>query len=388
MLWSLRMPRPSELPGLLQGLDEAGLLRTPDDGLERVRLSERFGADFLDLSSNDYLGLAADHVSRETLLRANGAGASRLIHGTRPEHLALEAELADWVGLEAALLFSSGYAANVGAIAALVGPGDHVFSDALNHASLIDGCRLSRAQVHVVPHRDLEALGRALEQAPPTGARWVVAESYFSMDGDGPDLVRLRALCDSFGAALYVDEAHSLGVFGPGGAGLCARAGIRPDLLMGAFGKATGSYGAFIASSAVVRTWLWNRARSFVFSTAPSPLSAAASLEQVRRVRAAEAERVRVLELSAHLRTELARRDIPCLTDSFGPILGLVIGDAGRAVQAAARLRAEGILVQAIRPPTVPPGTARLRITVGANHSAPQLTRAAERLAIALRETP
>jgi 8-amino-7-oxononanoate synthase len=380
------MPRPSELPALLLELDEAGLLRTPDDGLERVRLAERFGTAFLDLSSNDYLGLAADHVSRETLLSTKGAGASRLIYGTRPEHLALEAELADWVGHEAALLFSSGYAANVGALAALLAPSDHVFSDALNHASLIDGCRLSRAQVHVFPHRDLDALARALDAAPSSGARWVVVESYFSMDGDGPDLPRLRALCDAHGAALYVDEAHSLGVFGPSGAGLCAAAGVRPDVLLGALGKAVGSHGAFIAGSAVLRTWLWNRARSFVFSTAPSPLAADASLEQVRRARAAEAERSRVLELSLHLRAELGRRGVPCLSESFGPILGLVVGDAERALATAARLREAGILVQAIRPPTVPRGTARLRITISARHSAPQLTRAAELLAAALQE--
>jgi 8-amino-7-oxononanoate synthase len=381
------MPRPNDLPGLLRGLDEAGLLRTPDDGLERWRLAEQFGSAFLDLSSNDYLGLAADHVSRETLLSTKGAGASRLIHGTRAEHLALEAELADWVGQECALLFSSGYAANVGALGALLAPDDQVFSDALNHASIIDGCRLSRAHVHVFPHRDLEALGRALEDAPPSGARWVVVESYFSMDGDGPDLVRLRALCDSFGAALYVDEAHSLGVFGPGGAGLCAATGVRPDVLLGALGKAVGSHGAFIAGSAELRTWLWNRARSFVFSTAPSPLAAAVSWEQVRRARGAETERAQVLELSRHLRAELARRDVSCLSDSFGPILGLVAGEAERAVIIAARLRSQGILVQAIRPPTVPRGTARLRITVSARHTAPQLTRAADQLAAALQET-
>ncbi len=382
------MPRLSELPDLLRGLDEAGLLRTPDDRLERARLAEQLGGNVLDLSSNDYLGLAPDSVSRETRFSAKGAGASRLIHGTRPEHLALEAEVADWVGQERALYFSSGYAANVGALSALAGPSDVIFSDALNHASLIDGCRLSRARVHVFPHLDLEALEHGLKQAPESGARWVAVESYFSMDGDGPDLVRLRELCDAYGAALYVDEAHALGVFGPGGAGLCAASDVVPDVLMGAFGKAAGSQGAFIASRDVVRTWLWNRARSFVFSTAPSPLAAAATLEQVKRLKKADSERTRLLDHAQLLRDALSRRNVRCMDGSFGPILGLVVGSAERALSAAARLRAQGVLVQAIRPPTVPAGTARLRVTVSTRHTPAELERAAELLAHALRDPP
>lgn len=365
-----------------------GLLRTPDDGLERQGLAERFGGAFLDLSSNDYLGLGADHVSRETVLSSPGAGASRLIHGSRQEHLALEAELADWVGQESALLFSTGYAANVGSLAALCGPGDHVFSDALNHASLIDGCRLSRANVHVFPHLDSEALERALREAPAGGARWVVVESYYSMDGDGPDLRRLRALCDEHDASLYVDEAHALGVFGPAGSGLCRAAGVQPDVLLGALGKAVGSHGAFIAGSPALRSWLWNRARSFVFSTAPSPLAARASLEQVRRARSAHPERARLVELCQHLRAELSARGVPATPGSFGPILAVLVGEAERALEVASALRAQGLLVQAIRPPTVPAGSARLRVTVTAKHSAPSLGRAADALARALGESP
>jgi 8-amino-7-oxononanoate synthase len=382
------MPRPSELEGLLKGLEGAGLLRVPDDGLERQGLAAEFGPRFLDLSSNDYLGLGADHVSRETVLSTAGAGASRLIHGSRREHLELERELADWVGFESALCFASGYAANVGAVAALAGPGDHVFSDALNHASLIDGCRLSRATVHVFPHKDLDALARALREAPSTGARWVLVESYYSMDGDGPDLRRLRALCDETDAALYVDEAHSVGVFGPGGAGLCRAAGIVPDILQGALGKAVGSHGAFIAGSAAVRTWLWNRARSFVFSTAPSPLAAAASLEQVKRARAAEGARVELADLVTKFRAALSARGVRLIDGSFGPIVAVLVGDAERALAAGRALRAEGLLVQAIRPPTVPPGSARLRVTVTARHSSSALERAADALARAVGGKP
>lgn len=407
------MPSLRALPELLAELDAAGRLRVPDDEPLRFRLEAEWGVDFLDASSNDYLGLGRSvsretpgeappsddqaqtvpggPVSRETSSRGRtvppGAGASRLIHGTHPAHLRVEEAAAEWLGAEAALLFSSGYAANVGALGALVGQEDLVVSDALNHASVIDGLRLGRPRIVVTPHLDLEAVERALEE-PTSGARWVVVESYYSMDGDAPDLVGLRRLCDATGAHLYVDEAHGLGVFGPGGAGLCAERGVRPDVVVGAFGKAVGSHGAVVAGSRELRTWLWNRARSFVFSTAPTPEHATSLLRQIASARAANGARAALAERSGELRAALAARGIDLPSGSFGPILSLVLGAEERALAVARRLRSQGVLVQAIRPPTVPAGASRLRLTVGAGWSRATVERLADALARALASEP
>lgn len=343
------------------------------------------GTDLLDLTSNDYLGLAAEEVPPEIGAGVRyGAGASRLILGTHQEHAALEAELASWTGFEQALLFSSGYAANVGALGCLLGPGDVVFSDALNHASLIDGCRLSRAAVRVLPHRDLAALEAGLESSGGATARWVVVESYYSMDGVSPDLAELRALCDRHDAHLYVDEAHGLGVFGERGAGLCAERGVRPDVLLGGLGKACGGQGGFVASSTAVRDWLWNRARSFVFSTAPSPALTSLLIDRVRRVRTAEDRRRRLRQAIELFRQRLTELGVPLIAGSHGPIVGVPLGEAERALRLAATLRAQGILTQPIRPPTVPPGASRLRLTVTAGHAPDDLERVASALARAL----
>ncbi|HVJ19099.1 MAG TPA: aminotransferase class I/II-fold pyridoxal phosphate-dependent enzyme [Polyangiaceae bacterium] len=373
----------------LARLEGLGLLREPDDGSRRTEALDaatRAGVPLLDASSNDYLGLAASIVSRETLSAwgvSAGSGASRLIHGTRAPHLELEHQLADWVRQPSALLFASGYAANAGLLSALGVPGSLIISDALNHASLIDGCRLSRATVRVVPHLDLAAVERELERAR-TPNRWVVTESYFSMDGDGPDLPALRALCDRYEAGLVVDEAHALGVFGPEGAGRCLAQGVRPDVLVGTLGKAVGVHGAFVAGSSTLRRYLWNRARSFVFSTAPSPALAALALLHVKHVRAAEDLRATLAERSAQLREALAPRGLPPLEHSFGPIVPLVLGDNESVLTATAALATRGILVQGIRPPTVPKGSARLRLTVSASMSSTDV----ERLAKALDSLP
>jgi len=374
----------STLAERIEQLATAGLLRLPDDDLQRSRLRARFGSGLLDLSSNDYLGLAGvgpAGVSRETSVAAAatqvvdvsretgagwGAGASRLLNGTVQDHLELEATLASWLGQPASLLFPSGYAANVGALSALIDPEDAVVSDALNHASLIDGIRLSRARPAIVPHLDLAAVEQALRAAADRPARWVVMESYFSMDGDGPDLVALRALCDRYDAHLYLDEAHAIGVFGPGGRGRSSAAGVGADVVMAAFGKAVGAQGACVGASALVRVWLWNRARSFVFSTALSPVLARGIQEQVQRARAAGAARVRLDEICRAARDGLAAQGWPLAPGSFGPIVSLVVGSPQTALEMAARLEREGVLVQAIRPPTVPPGAARIRLTLNA----------------------
>jgi 8-amino-7-oxononanoate synthase len=319
--------------------------------------------------SNDYLGLA------ETLGRsaAAGAGASRLLGGDRAVHRELEAAAAGLVGAEDALVFSSGYAANLGLLSALAGPGDLIVSDALNHASIIDGARLSRARIHVVPHLDLPAVAAALA-LPRAGRAFVVTESYFSMDADSPDLGALRHLCDAHGAALVVDEAHALGVLGPEGQGLCAAAGIEADALIGTFGKAFGAAGAFVAGSKDLTLWCWNRARSFVFSTAVSPSLAASALQGLALARAQPERRERVLGAAAALRGGMSRAGLPVV--GYGPIVPWVVGEAHAAWALAERLRGQGLDVRAVRPPTVPVGTARLRLTVTAQHGPADLERA------------
>jgi 8-amino-7-oxononanoate synthase len=338
----------------LRALEEQGLLRARPAAVDLVARS---------FCSNDYLALGAEPAPPAPA----GAGASRLIVGERPEHVALESALASWLAVPSTLLFSSGYAANLGTLAALLEPGDLVVSDELNHASIIDGCRLSRARLAVVDHLSLPAVERALRQNR-TGRTWVVTESYFSMDADSPDLVRLRQLCDEHGAGLFVDEAHALGVFGPRGKGICAERGVVPDVLVGTLGKAFGASGAFVAGSEALTAWLWNRARSFVFSTGMSPATAEAALRSLRVIQGDESRHPRLHGNAERLRTGLNRLGLS--PRGYGPIVPLVIGDTERAIAVATSIRAAGIHVLPVRPPTVPAGTARLRLTTTALHSA------------------
>jgi 8-amino-7-oxononanoate synthase len=296
--------------------------------------------------SNDYLGLATEPVPHSPA----GAGASRLLGGDRAVHARLEAAAAELVGLPEALVFTSGYAANVGVLSALAGPGDLIVSDALNHASIIDGARLSRARVEVVPHLDLEAASRVLAARKEPRA-FVVTESYFSMDADSPDLAALRRVCDRQQAALVVDEAHALGVLGPEGRGLCVAAGISPDVL-----------------------WLWNRARSFVFSTAMPPSVATAALQGMALARAEPWRREAVLGGATMLRNGLSALGLSLL--GRGPIIPWVVGEPQAALRMSDLLQERGLDVRAVRPPTVPPGTARLRLTVTAAHRPADLERA------------
>ncbi len=357
-------------------LRAAGQWRDPQGGVA----ADDGADDVVDVRSNDYLGLGRRVVSRETLVAAPrvGAGASRIVSGTWPAHLALEAAISGWLQTTACLLFSSGYAANVGAVSALAGPGEIVFSDALNHASIIDGCRLSRAEVVVLPHGDVDALARALSDT--RGVRWVVTETYFGMDGDTPDLRRIRALCDAHGAALVVDEAHALGVFGPEGRGLCAEAGVTPDVVIGGMGKALGVQGGFVACDRVYRDWLWNRARSMVFSTAPSPVLCEHALEQVERVRTADAERARLRRLEARLAERLAAAGVATTPGRHGPVFPIVFGSEAAVLEAAARAAARGLKCQPIRPPTVPAGKSRLRVILRADLSDANVERLADGL--------
>jgi 8-amino-7-oxononanoate synthase len=261
----------------------------------------------------------------------------------------------------------------VGALSALAGPGDLVVSDQLNHASIIDGARLSRARVEVVPHLDAGAVEAAL-RTRREGRAFVVTESYFSMDGDSPDLAALRGLCDTFGAALVVDEAHALGVLGPDGRGLCAAAGVQPDVLVGTFGKAFGAGGAFVAGCEALAAWLWNRARSFVFSTGLSPVVAAAALQGLRLAHEQPARRGRVDAAGALLRDGMVRLGVE--PAGYGHIVPWLLGDPDQALRVAGALRDRGLDVRAIRPPSVPTGTARLRLTVTAAHTSADIERA------------
>ena len=319
--------------------------------------------------SNDYLALA----SRLSTAHAVGAGASRLVSGERAEHLEVERCAADLVGAPEALAFTSGYAANVGALGALASSEDLIVSDAYNHASIIDGARLSRARIEIVPHLDLEAVRRALQQ-PRKGHAFVVTESYFSMDADGPDLATLRQICDANGAALFVDEAHALGVLGPEGRGLCAEQGVQADVLVGTFGKAFGAGGAFVAGCPSLVAWLWNRARSFVFSTGLSPAVASAAAAGIRTSRERPELRERVLRAASLFRARLG--DLGIEPRGFGQIIPWVIGDARTALRVADLIRAQGIDVLAVRPPSVPEGTARIRLTVTAAHEERDIARA------------
>jgi 8-amino-7-oxononanoate synthase len=355
---------------------EAELERARQDDLLRLRPAPPSSGE-LCFCSNDYLALA-DRLAPPAQC---GAGASRLVSGERAIHGELEAASAELVGHSSALVFSSGYAANVGLVSSLAGPGDLIVSDALNHASLIDGARLSRARVEVVPHLDLAETDRVLA-GPREGRAFVLTESYFSMDADSPDLAALRRICDVHGAALVVDEAHALGVFGPGGRGLCVQAGVRADALVGTFGKAFGAAGAFVAGCDALTTWLWNRARTFVFSTGLSPAVAATALGGVRDAAREPERREAVLANAEHLRRILLGLGIRPL--GRGPIVPWIVGEARDAVRFADALAAHGIGVRPIRPPSVPPGTARLRFTVTAAHRAVDLERLGSALAAAL----
>ncbi len=363
----------------LANLEREGLLRRPPAPLRPGEVS---------FCSNDYLGLAAEPARLPEAEIPSGAGASRLVGGERREHVGLEAAVATWLGTEAAIVFTSGYAANVGLLSALAGPDDVVVSDALNHASLIDGARLSRATVEVLPHLDLDALEATLSKhaarARPPRQVWIATESYFSMDADSPNLARIRELATAYGAGLIVDEAHAVGVVGPNGRGWLAAGGLAADAVVGTFGKSFGHGGAFVAGSHDLVAWLWNRARSFVFSTGLAPVVAAGAHQALAHAIAHPELRAATLARAADLRARLAERIPSAKVLGYGHVVPLVVGDPRRAVQVAQAVRDEGIHIQAIRPPTVPSGTARLRMSCTACHTTDQIERAVEALARAL----
>jgi 8-amino-7-oxononanoate synthase len=357
-------------------LEESGRLRhtSPHAGPDRLHPRAPTGRSLLSFCSNDYLGLAnhpaiAEAISRSAAQAGAGAGASRLVSGEAPEHLLLEQELAAFLNSPAALLFPTGYQTNMGVITALAGPEDLIVSDAANHASIIDGCRLSRAQVVVYAHRDATAADRALSTHHPYRRRLLVTESLFSMDGDRAPLGNLGEIATSHDAVLIVDEAHALGVVGPGGRGLVAEAGIKPQVIIGTLGKAFAASGGFAAGSTILRTSLINHARHFIYTTAcPPPVAAAASAAlRITNSDVGDLLRARSLDLSTRLRDGLKQLGIP--TSGQDAIVSVDLGLERRALAASAALLDAGILIPAIRPPTVPAGTSRLRITISAGHT-------------------
>ena len=362
----------------------AGLVRRlrPIDGAQDTWVSVD-GRRALLLCSNNYLGLATHPAVRQAASRAAldygaGAGASRLISGSMRVHHALEEQLAVFKGAEAALLFNSGYQANVGAIAALVGTDDAVFSDALNHASIIDGCRLSRAAVSVYPHNDVSVLSELLARSTAR-RRLVVTESIFSMDGDTAPLAAICDVAERCGAMVMVDEAHATGVVGPHGAGVVAALGLqsRVTLQMGTLGKALGTFGAFVAGRRAVVDLLINAARSFIYTTALPPPVVAAASAALAIVASDPTPRQRLAENAARLWQGLRRSGLH-VPEQPAHIIPVMIGDATQTMRISERLLEAGVFVQGIRPPTVPQNTARLRVTMMSTHTPEDLGLAVE----------
>lgn len=351
----------------------------------RVRVD---GRDVLLLCSNNYLGLAAHPAviegAREATARFGaGSGASRLVSGSMESHVRLEEHLASFKGTSGALLFNSGYAANTGILQGLFGPDDVIFSDELNHASIIDGCRLSRARTVVYPHCSAAGLDELMaREAPRRRGRWlIVTDGVFSMDGDIAPLPELIRLKEKYDALLMVDDAHGTGVLGAGGRGTAEHLGCLAgvDLHMGTLGKALGSFGAYLAADRTIVDVLVNRARSLIFSTSLPPSAAAAASAALRIVGSAEGASLRAdLERNRQLFTARLQEGGLDLLGSVTQIVPVLTREPAPTMKATQRLLAGGIFLQGIRPPTVAPGRCRLRATVMATHDSAELERAAQ----------
>ena len=369
------------MPASLQWIDDA-LAELERNGLRR-ELQERRGPQgariecrgttFLNFSSNDYLGLAEERLVEAVVQAVGqygwGAAASPLVTGRGKLHANLESSLAEFEGTEAALLFPSGYSANLGAITSLIGKGDVVFSDANNHASIIDGCRLSGAKIVVYPHGDADRLSKLIADEVDSRRRLIVTDGLFSMDGDLAPLPELAAIAESHEAMLMVDEAHATGVFGTNGCGSCELLGVedRVAVRVGTLSKALGSIGGFVVGSKSLIDWLANRARSFVFSTALPEAAAAAAIEALALVRSEPQRRRQLLERASAIRGELTRQGWD-VTPSVSQIIPVRVGDPKAAIDMADELREQGFWVPAIRPPSVPVGGSLLRISLSYAH--------------------
>ena len=344
------------------------------------------GRDVVLLCSNDYLGLAGHPTLREAVAAAAerwgaGAGASRLVSGNMTPHVELEEELADFKGYGRCVLFGSGFLANVGILSALAGRGDVILSDELNHASIVDGCRLSRAETVVYKHADLDSLERGLRRTQGRDAV-VVTDAVFSMDGDLAPLTGIVDLAHRHGARVVVDEAHATGVVGPGGRGLVSALALHDhvDVVIGTLGKALGSYGAFACCETRIAEFLINRARTLIYSTALPPPTVAGALAGLRLVEGDSALVRRLWDRARLLRASLARRGF-LVEESEMPIVPLIFGQPSVTLAICEEALTDGVFVQAIRPPTVPLGTSRLRAVVTAAHTDEQVRKAAHAIA-------
>lgn len=338
----------------------------------RIRMD---GLELLNLSSNDYLGCAG-RFRAEPL--GVGAGASRLVSGNHEGLRELEHELAEMHGTEDCLVFGSGFLANVGVISCIMGKGDVIFSDKLNHASIVDGALLSRAKYVRFRHGDMDHLRELLERHSDHRRKLIVTDAIFSMDGDRAPLIEMVELKNRYGAMLMVDEAHSGGVLGPGGAGLSAELGVsdQVEVHMGTLSKAFGCYGAYVCGSATLKSFLINHSRSVIYSTALPPVAAEAARNAVEWVRSADDAREALERKSRRFREELRQSGLDC-GESVSQIVPVIIGSDDDAMTVSTRIRKDGIAAVAIRPPTVPEGRARIRFSLSADHRDDQLAKAA-----------
>jgi 8-amino-7-oxononanoate synthase len=374
-------------------LERAGLRRrlAVRNGTQTARVVLD-GRELINFGSNDYLGLAADERLADAARVAGerdgwGGGASPLVSGRSETHAELERKLAEFEGAEAALVFPSGFAVNAGVVPALVDDGDAIFGDAKNHASLIDGCRLSKATRFVYPHRDCDALEGTLRDSARFRRRLIVTDSLFSMDGDLAPLAEIVALAERYDAMLMVDEAHSTGVFGRNGRGVVEHLSEdfpalhkRVQVRVGTLSKALGSGGGFVCGSQFLVDWLANRARTYVFSTAQPPATSAAGIAAIEIVEREPERRESLLKTAAKLRMRL--REAGWNTgESESQIIPIVVGDADRTMQLATALRDAGFFVPGIRPPSVPAGESLLRLSLCYHHTAEMIGGLTETLA-------
>lgn len=388
---SARIPR---LHDALATRKQEGLLRsrrivTPlEKG--RCRIDDKVLVNF---ATNDYLDLAGDPrvaAAAERVIADSGTGAraSALICGRSEWHALLEERIAAFERTAAAVLFPTGYAANVGTIASLVAPADRVFCDRFNHASLVDGIRLSGAGMRVYRHDRLERLEQELRKSPEGHRRWIVTDAVFSMDGDLAPLPELCDLADRFDAMLIVDEAHGTGVFGEQGRGVCEAMNVehRVGVRVGTLSKAVGCVGGFVAGDRDLTDWLWNTARTQMFSTAGPPAVCAAAAEALSIIEQEPERRTRLHRRADRLRTRLSDANIAAVPASQGPIVPVVVGESEPTMRIARHLEESGFLVGAIRPPTVPAHSARLRLTVSCAHTADDIDRLAQAIGEAVNQ--
>lgn len=364
----------------LQLIEEQGLtrkLRSFSTGNENEVVMN--GKKFLLFSSNNYLGLATDSrlkkKATEGILKyGTGAGGSRLTTGNFDIHDQLEATIADFKKAEAAIVFSSGYLANMGVISSVMKTGDVIFSDAWNHASIIDGCRLSHAKTIVYEHADMVDLERKLRQSHGDGKKLIVTDGVFSMDGDIAPLPEMVELAKEYKAYIMIDDAHATGVLGNDGRGTADYFGLKDeiDFTVGTLSKALGAEGGFVATSSIAKNYLLSNARSFIFQTALSPSAIEAAREGISIVQNEPERRAQLLKNAQYLRLQLAQCGF-VVRGGETAIISLIIGGSHEAMQFSEKLMDEGIFIPAIRPPTVPKGSSRLRITVMATHTIEQL---------------